>query len=232
MKLHMKHIKEYINESLFDDEEDLIDRRASQEILVWFESRTKIFYRYPNLRIVAAKDILEIVSDKVCIKIPESIQYIEFYEQPPKWIKFDEKSWKTVNSIIYYDVTSQKDIERIPQTVFGHIVDFINQKTQNITLDSHANIRSKNLKNIKCNFIGIINVSPIDIKQLTEIKFTRKSTNNALAFSSTNLGMMMIKEYDKLGKKKFIEKYKVSLSKMKANNVFKLIFGLEDSFVL
>ena len=44
----MKHIKEYIGEGLFDDEDDLLDRRLSTASLEWFLDRNNVIFPDEN----------------------------------------------------------------------------------------------------------------------------------------------------------------------------------------
>ena len=109
----MKTIKEYINESLFDSENDLLDKTPTDAIIEWFDENVKFINCAIRSTRIPARDVLSVNNGLLTVELPIGT-CIDYYAQPPKWIKFDEKSWGNTFSYVCYDVTSQKDIERIP----------------------------------------------------------------------------------------------------------------------
>lgn len=226
----MKTIKEYINESLFDSEDDIMDKKLSSESIKWFEKHVK-FVKNIGHSTVPASDVLSVNSDGLLVlKLPIGTR-IEFYEQPPKWIQFDKKSWEDAFSDICYDVTSQKDIERIPQGRNGHIIKFSNNKTQNITVTGHCTFSSKSLKNILIDKNCQIDVQTDDINQLTEIKFTKYSILNYINLINCKLADELFKEYKRLKTKGFVNKYRDILTEM-YKSVFALNLNNRKTFIL
>lgn len=208
----MKSIKEYITEGLFDSEDDLLDNKLSAESIRWFDEHVK-FVKGLGHNIIPAEKVLSVNDGVLTLKLPIATD-IEFYEQPPKWIKFDKKSWEDAFSKICYDVTSQKDIERIPQGRNGHIIKFLNHKTQNIVLDDWCTFESKNLKNIIINKGANIEIITDDINQLTEIKFSKFSSQNYLSLVNCDLAKKLFEEYERLKTKGFVNKYRDILVEM------------------
>lgn len=226
----MKTIKEYIKESLFDSEDDIMDKKLSAESIEWFEKHVK-FVKNIGHSTVPASDVLSVNNDGLLVlKLPIAT-HIEFYEQPPKWIQFDKKSWEDAFSDICYDVTSQKDIERIPQGRNGHIIKFSNNKTQNITVTGYCTFSSKSLKNILIDKNCQIDVQTDDINQLTEIKFTKYSILNYINLINCKLADELFKEYKRLKTKGFVNKYRDILTEM-YKSVFALNLNNRKTFIL
>ena len=226
----MKTIKEYINESLFDSEDDLLDNKLSTEAIEWFDKHVK-FVKSIGHTIVPANNILSINNGLLVLKLPIATS-IEFYEQPPKWIQFDKKSWEDAFSCICYDVTSQRDIERIPQGGNGHIMKFLNNKTQNITVNDWCDFESKSLKNITVDKGCQIGVITDNINQLVEIKFSKYSSLNYLELRKYELVEELFKEYKRLKTKGFVKKYRDILTKMHNNGVFAFVLNYKKTFIL
>ena len=138
----MKTIKEYINESLFDNEDDLLDKHPDNAIYKWLEENTK-------LKFLLEKKIIFVENGVVYSKAANSSALV-FHQNPPEWIKFDEKSWNEQNIEIDYDIKSQKDIDNIPG--------MINQTRNNIIKDVDINtcniyfVKSKSLENVKLHY--------------------------------------------------------------------------------
>ena len=228
----MKHIKQYINESLFDDEDDLMDNKLSAEAIGWFDEHVKFVKSFYYETIPAREAISVSDNGTISFQIPHGCDHIEYYEQPPKWIKFDEKTWKNTLTYIRYDITSQKDIERIPRGQFNRIAEIQNNKTHNLTLNEFCNINSKNIKNITYTDFAHILVGVKDINQLTEIKFTKYSNENCISLYYNMLGDMLSKEHGRLKTKGFVNKYRDVLTKMYNNNVYALELDRKKYFVL
>ena len=238
----MKLIKEYITEGLFeqrqtiyeglfDDEDDLLDNKLSAESIEWFDEHVK-FVKSLGHNIIPAEKVLSVNDGALTLKLPIATD-IEFYEQPPKWIKFDKKSWEDAFSKICYDVTSQKDIERIPQGRNGHIIKFLNHKTQNIVLDDWCAFESKNLKNIIINKGCNIEIVTDDIDQLTEIKFSKFSNQNYLSLINCDLAKKLFEEYKRLKTKCFVNKYRDILVEMyKYKSVYAFNLNNKKTFYL
>lgn len=150
---------------------------------------------------------------------------------PPKWIQFVKKSWEDAFSDVCYDVTSQKDIERIPQGRNGHIIKFLNNKTQNITVTDYCEFSSKSLKNILIDKNCQINVQTDDINQLTEIKFTKYSTLNYINLINCKLAGELFKEYKILKTKGFVNKYRDTLTEMH-KSVYAFNLNNRKTFIL
>lgn len=237
----MKPIKEYINDSLiagketfeglFDDEDDLLNKMPNDAIIDWFNEHVR-FNKSLHMGFIPASEALSISDNgTISFQITHGCGYIEYYEQPPKWMKFDEKTWKNTYTYIYYDVTSQKDIERIPQGRNGHIIKFSNNKTQNITVTGHCTFSSKSLKNILIDKNCQIDVQTDDINQLTEIKFTKYSILNYINLINCKLADELFKEYKRLKTKGFVNKYRDILTEM-YKSVFALNLNNRKTFIL
>ena len=131
----MKNIKEYINESLFDSEDDILNRDPSEAILNWLE-----------------KNIFSIYMIKDRIKIKKGVVYHAgklyapyfFKANPPSWVKFDKRSWEDVLTGIKYNVNSQADISNIPGRIEGIECDFI----KNIDIEN-SSITINDIKDIE-----------------------------------------------------------------------------------
>ena len=234
----MKNIKEYINESLFDSEDDLLDKNPTDAIIEWFDENVKFIkrlYYYP----IPTKEVLSI-DDKgiISFQISHGCDHIEYYKQPPSFIKFDEKSCMNTltasgtMTCIYYDVISQKDIKNIPLDKFNRIAEFQNNKTQNLILNNWTNINSENIKNITYNVNTEVLIGVKDIDQLTEIKFSKYSDQNRIILYYNDLGQKLSKEHGKLRTKKFVNKYRDVLTKMRNNNVYALQLNEKKVLVL
>lgn len=209
----MKHIKEYLSEGLFDDDEDLLDKSP---IIPWFDEHVK-FYKFGD-EIVPTKEALSVINGKLALTRP--LSHVEYYEQPPAGIKYDQKSWRNMWSYICYDVIDQRDIKDVYQDQNCQIINFINKKTQNIILNYCTSFQSHKLKNITCNFNSKIWVDTGDFEQLAEIKFTKYNNQNWISIWGSDLGKELSKEHGRLKTKGFIKKYKDILTKMKNNNVY------------
>lgn len=238
----MKPIKEYINDSLiagketfeglFDDEDDLLNKMPNDAIIDWFNEHVR-FNKSLHMGFIPASEALSISDNgTISFQITHGCGYIEYYEQPPKWMKFDEKTWKNAYTYIYYDVTSQRDIENIPLGKFNRIAEIRNNKTQNLTLNETCNINSSNIKNITYTVNSNILVGAKDLNQLTEIKFTNYSNQNWISLYYNDLGDRLAKEHGRLKTKAFVNKYKDVLTKLRNNNVYALQLNSKKRFIL
>ena len=224
-------MKKYINESLFDSEDDIMDKKLSSESIKWFEKHVKFIKIGSD--IYSASELLSVNNEGETIyKSPIGCAHIEYYKQPPKWIKFDKRSWEHAFSWVCYDVTSQKDIERIPGGRNGHIAGFLNNKTQNITVDDYCYFESKNLKDITVDKGCQIGVKTDNIDQLAEIKFFKSGYLNYLELRECKLSEELFKEYKRLKTKGFVKKYRDILTKMHNNHVFAFALNNKKTFIL
>ena len=228
----MKNIKEYMNESLFDSEDDLLDKYPQDAIIEWFDKNV-IFTKslVPN-GTIPAKEALSI-NDKgiISLKLQHGIDLIKYYKQPSPNMKFDEKTWMNARTQICYDVTSQKDIERIPMGKFNRIISFRNNKTQNLILNDFTGINSENIKNITYNVNARVLIGAKDIDQLTEIKFSKYSDQNWIILYYNDLGNILAKGPGRFIKK-FVNKYRDILVEMRNNNVYALQLNEKKILVL
>ena len=64
----MKPIKEYINESLFDSEDDLLDKKHIEAIYSWFDKNVKFVKQYGSSD-VSASDVLSVNSDGLLVLV-------------------------------------------------------------------------------------------------------------------------------------------------------------------
>jgi len=103
----MKNIKEYINESLFDSEDDLLDKTPDIAIYKWLGENTDLEYALKHNRV-------KVNNGKVYTDTSTNWSPVTIKSNPPKWIKFDEKSWGEQAINIKYSIKSQKDINNIP----------------------------------------------------------------------------------------------------------------------
>ena len=108
----MKNIKEYISESLFDSEDDLLDKTPDQVIYDYLKS----IVRYGQIKYVEENFYI-----KNGIVYYKGSQHFDFtLEDPmPSYMKFDKKtcSGHIIFSLIY-DGISQKDLDRLPDVVW------------------------------------------------------------------------------------------------------------------
>lgn len=116
----MKPIKQYIKESLFeqrqtiheglfDDEDDLISQKTTQEAINWFldESNANILWDHNKevIKSIGVNTKGEIFFD---IKLE---RFLRLYSPIPDWIKSDKENWdKHIRLLIEYPIKSQKDI--------------------------------------------------------------------------------------------------------------------------
>ena len=110
----MKNIKEYIinyfNESLFDTEDDLLDKRPTAEALKWFLDPKNVIglwgtYNQKSSNYFKINDKGEIYLDKLFGNI------IRLFKPIPSWINLDKKVWNSDTFFnIEYPIKSQKDI--------------------------------------------------------------------------------------------------------------------------
>lgn len=113
----MKSIKEYISddliagketfESIFDDEDDLLDKTTDQAAIDWLLKNT-------DLELPLKHNRVKVNNGKVYVDPFINWNTITIKSNPPKWIKFDEKSWEEQPFNIKYSIKSQKDIDNIP----------------------------------------------------------------------------------------------------------------------
>lgn len=139
----MKTIKEYINESLFDDENDLLDKKPDQAMINWLEKNT-------SGSSFIQKNFIFVNNGAVYNK---AHSYFRFDQNPPSWIKFDEKSWAGQGSELTFDIKSQKDISNIPgwiEHISGNIVKDVDINTFDITFGPSV----KEIKNVSLHWDG------------------------------------------------------------------------------
>jgi len=108
----MKNIKEYINESLFDDEDDLLDKNPDQVIFDYLKS-------------IVLSHQVKYVDEEFYIKngiiyYRGSDQFTFTIESPmPSYINFDKKSCgDNIISLLSYNGISQEDLDRLPGGVW------------------------------------------------------------------------------------------------------------------
>lgn len=103
----MEHIRKYIFESLFDDEDDLLDKKPSIAALNWFLDERNATYpdKNSNRLYINNKGILSVNTN---IKAP---LYINLNNPIPDWVELDHKSFNLyVIFNIMYPVKNQDDI--------------------------------------------------------------------------------------------------------------------------
>ncbi len=137
----MKTIKEYIKESLFDSEDDILNRDPSEAILNWLEKNVFSWYMM--------KDHVKIKNGVVYHTGKIYAPYF-FNVNPPGWVKFDKRSWEDVPTGIKYNVNSQADISNIPGRIEGIECDFI--KNIDIENSSITIINIKDIENIHLSY--------------------------------------------------------------------------------
>ena len=182
----MKSIKEYMiksfNESLFDSEDDLLDKKPSTEALKWFADPDNAsgFWDIDNNKLhkyFKINDSGEISLDRTYGDI------IRLYKPIPNWIQLDKKSWDENLFIdIEYPIKTQKDIPN-----HGIIRQIENNKTlHNISLNLSSKYNAMytfkaynidSIKNLNIEFLpntpgpNIITFvdSKLDFKDLSDI---------------------------------------------------------------
>lgn len=178
----MKSIKEYISEGLFDDEDDILDRRPSTAALEWFLDRNNVIFPDENSENLNINDKGELIM-QMSYSIPRpysGIININLLNPIPDWIKFDKNNWdKFVRFNIMYPVKSQKDLPTAGniQYLSGNLNNLnINAYSYNTgpiviyksKINGPINInQSKNLKDH--NYISIID-APLNLKNIKYIK--------------------------------------------------------------
>lgn len=103
----MKSIKEYIensfNEGLFDDEDDLLGKKTSSEILKWFDGYNNIMINRKALKLL----------DNGLVALIQKTPTV-WHHPLPEYIKLDKDSWeKYATNTISFDIKSQKDLDGI-----------------------------------------------------------------------------------------------------------------------
>lgn len=217
----MKNIKEYINEGLFDDEDDLLDKKPDQAIIYWFENNIDNPQWYISNRMIWAKNGIvyrNIPGDGVMI----------FNSNPPDWIKFDKKNWPRQYSQINFDVKSQDDINNIP----GRIIWVYSKVFENVEVNTGLNITFFNpveIKNVK-----LYNKTNDSIEVRLSRANPSKDTlmNISSVFNEINLDIWNTKLYrnfkaqiKRLGINDFYDKNKEMFLTLYKNNVKELLFG-------
>lgn len=136
----MKTIKEYINESLFDDENDLLDKKPDQAMINWLEENTAGSF--------LIKKNLIFVNNGIVYNKSNTHSFFSFNQNPPSWIKFDERSWIDQSMELTFDIKSQDDISNIPgriEQVRGNIVKDVDINTFNIIFAGVKEIKNVSL---------------------------------------------------------------------------------------
>lgn len=182
----MKNIKEYIinyfNESLFDTEDDLLDKRPTAEALKWFLDPKNVIglwgtYNQKSSNYFKINDKGEIYLDKLFGNI------IRLFKPIPSWINLDKKVWNSDTFFnIEYPIKSQKDIPS--QGVIRQIEN--NKALHNLSLNISSRYVTRyifkayditSIKNLNIKFlpdthgpniITFVN-SKLDFKDLSEI---------------------------------------------------------------
>lgn len=106
----MKPIKEYVIEGLFDDEDDLLDKKPSTASLNWFLDENNVIFPdedSENLNINNAGELI--------IKMPHTgLITMNLLNPIPDWVDINKKNWNEfVWFNIMYPVKSQKDLPQV-----------------------------------------------------------------------------------------------------------------------
>ena len=217
----MKTIKEYINESLFDSEDDIMDKKLSSESIEWFE-----------------KHVLNWHMMKGHVKINNGVVYHTgkiyapyfFNVNPPSWIKFDERSWEDVLTGINYNVTSQDDISNIPGRIVGIKCDFIKNidiKSSSITINDIKDIENIHLSYKDPSFVIHVdfqNGADVTEKMLTEL-YSR--TNHIIIdIRKSKLSGKFLRQIKKYSPDGFYDKNKNLFDQLFHNGVEYLSLGM------
>ena len=161
----MKHIKEYINdgliacqgtfESLFDDEDDLLDKVPDQAILDYIKSIVA-----PQLRSGVEKNFY-INNGVVYCNRPDRYGFV-FKGTIPSYINFDKESCSSISSVMIYEGISQEDIDKIP----AYITHIKCKKLSNVTIPIKKSIDLSKVKSFNS-----ISIKPIDNYKFINLKF-------------------------------------------------------------
>lgn len=119
----MKTIKQYIKESLFDDEDDLLDKTPDQAIYDYLKSIDKSITTRKIEKDFSIKD--GIIYDNY-----PSGRSFSLDEPLPSYINFDKKSCGTLRFALCYDNITQDQLKRLP----GFIDAIYTDKISNLTL--------------------------------------------------------------------------------------------------
>lgn len=103
----MKPIKEYVIEGLFDDEDDLLDKKPSTASLNWFLDENNVIFPDENSENLNINNAGELI-----IKMPRTgLITMNLLNPIPDWVDINKKNWNEfVWFNIMYPVKSQKDL--------------------------------------------------------------------------------------------------------------------------
>ncbi len=227
----MKNIKEYINESLFDDEDDLLDRKTSQEALIWLKDPNNAILNPLTLKNIAINN-----NGEVYTKEKYGVLSIRLLKPLPDWIKFD-KTLIESNKLVFelnYHIKFQKDVPSVG------IICGTSGDLKNISLNIHRNAfagyaffdQCNSIKNLlliapeKSNIVIELMYSKILFKDLAEIRALNNTVIISVAHPNNNtLRNLLIKIIKDPQYIKNIEKeQQLYLQKMYDNGVTQLLY--------
>ena len=186
----MKDIKEYIiksfNESLFDKEDDLLDKTPNQSMIDWFKDPINARGLWDNDNRKLANDFFINPEGKVDIKrtFRDSLgRSLRLFNPIPKWIKLEEEPWNKVIIInIEYPIKSQKDIPG------AGLISFIenNKDIKNININVSGKMDEQSILKLKgINSIRNLNLKFIDHSAV--IRFISIINSNVNFYDLSNI---------------------------------------------
>lgn len=177
-----------ISEGLFDDEEELLDKKLSSTIINWFKDSANAHVDPRHLEIL----------DSGAVKLNSKV-IIEWHRPLPDWIVLDKKSWEeNATNAIWFPIKSQDDLNNIP----GKISEILMTKVlKNITINADNSIDIGDLNDYK-NITLIGNKEPLklnlyNIKTNTPeklLEFNYSNTPRVHLF--TNIGDEIFNNYN------------------------------------
>ena len=170
----MKTIKEYISESLFDDEDDLLGKELSTRGLDWISNKDNAYVSKYDLENAFIDD-----NGKINMRSPYMHLEITLYKPMPNWVIFDkELSNNALEFNIEYPVKNQSDIPKygVIRNISGNLHN-INVKPEQKGVNSYMNINKCNsIKNLTLH--GFDSYAKIYIDNKIETSENSISNNN------------------------------------------------------
>ena len=227
----MKTIKEYISESLFDDEDDLLDKELSTRGLDWISNKDNAYVSNYDLENAFIDD-----NGKINMRSPYMHLEITLYKPMPNWVIFDKELSDTALEFnIEYPIKNQSDIPKygVIRNISGNLHN-INVKPEQKGVNSYMNINKCNsIKNLTLHgfdsyakiYIDIYQ-SKISFEDLAEIKLTNGEyivvtlDKKSVELGKILLNMMKTQKYYN----SMIDSIQPYLRKMYANGLTSIVY--------
>ena len=223
----MKHIKEYIIEGLFDDEDDLMNKKPSTASLNWFLDEQNATFPDKN------PDRLYI-NDKGLLSIKNNILtplYINLNNPIPDWIELDRRTFKASIFNLMYPIKNQDDI---PDS--GSIQYIKDSSLKNLIIDVSTFKIAPVVFN-KCKIVGPIDISqtiyntedpyitfrdtPLDLKNILYIKSISSDYAHLNIIASKGSAKKIFNDISKnqIRRQEFIDQNQSLLRQLRGNGI-------------